>query len=122
MTWIDDHFLLTNNLGKRLYHEFVVGEPICDRHSHLDPHDFAHDRRFENLYELWLVGDHYKWRAMRAAGISEHYITGPASPFEKFSAWSATVPKLLGNALHHWTHLELLRLFGVSELLDETSA
>ncbi len=122
MTWIDDNFLLTTTYGKRLYHEYVAAEPIVDLHTHLDPLEFANDHRFENLCDLWLRSDHYKWRAMRAAGISEHYVTGTASPYEKFTAWAATVPRLLGNPLYHWTHLELMRLFGIPELLCEATA
>ena len=86
------------------------------------PQDIAENRRFANLFEIWLDGDHYKWRAMRANGVAERYITGDASPYEKFLAWARTVPYTLRNPLYHWTHLELQRYFGITDLLDEYSA
>ena len=121
-TFINDNFLLQNKTGSRLYHDFVTDLPIIDYHNHLSPKDIANDRQFENITELWLEGDHYKWRAMRAAGVDEQYITGNADPFEKFSQWAATVPKTLRNPLYHWTHLELLRYFDIDELLSQDSA
>src|SRR5439155_19992539 len=96
--------------------------PIFDYHCHLSPRDIAENRRFANLFEIWLEGDHYKWRAMRANGVPEKYITGDAAPYEKFLAWARTVPYTLRNPLYHWTHLELQRYFGITELLDEKSA
>ena len=91
--------------------------PIYDYHCHLSPKDIAENRKFNNITELWLEGDHYKWRAMRAHGIDEKYITGDADPKEKFKAWAKTVPYTLGNALYHWTHIELKKYFGIEELL-----
>ena len=95
--------------------------PIYDYHCHLSPKDIAENRKFNNITELWLEGDHYKWRAMRAHGIDEKYITGDADPKEKFAAWAKTVPYTLGNALYHWTHIELKKYFGIEELLNEDS-
>ena len=122
MDFIHDDFLLASKTARRLYHEFAAAEPILDYHSHLSPSDIAADRRFNDLFEIWLEGDHYKWRAMRANGISERFCTGDATPFEKFSAWASTVPFALRNPLYHWTHLELKRYFGINVLLDETTA
>lgn len=120
--FIHDDFLLGTGTARRLYHEFAAGEPIFDYHCHLSPQDLAENRRFQNLTEIWLEGDHYKWRAMRANGVAERYITGHATPREKFQAWAATVPQTLRNPLYHWTHLELQRYFGITELLNESSA
>jgi glucuronate isomerase len=121
-TFIHGDFLLGGDAARRLYHEFAAGEPILDYHCHLSPRDIAEDRQFKNLSEIWLEGDHYKWRAMRANGVPERFCTGDATPREKFQAWAATVPQTLRNPLYHWTHLELARYFGITELLDETSA
>ena len=122
MSFIHDSFLLTTKTAKRLYHDHAAPQPILDYHNHLPPKDIAEDRKFRNLFEVWLEGDHYKWRAMRANGVDERYITGNAEPYEKFKAWAATVPYTLRNPLYHWTHLELLRYFDIHELLDESSA
>jgi glucuronate isomerase len=122
MPFIHEDFLLSSCTARRLYHEFAEGEPILDYHCHLPPKDVAENRRFENLFEIWLEGDHYKWRAMRANGISERYCTGDAAPYDKFFAWARTVPQTLRNPLYHWTHLELKRYFGIDELLDESTA
>jgi glucuronate isomerase len=122
MEFIHDDFLLHSETARQLYHNYAAGEPILDYHSHLSPADIATDRRFNDLSAIWLEGDHYKWRAMRANGIDERYCTGDATPYEKFLAWARTVPATLRNPLYHWTHLELKRYFGVSELLDERSA
>jgi len=122
MDFIHDDFLLHTEMSRRLYHGYAAGEPILDYHSHLSAGDIAEDRRFQNLSEIWLEGDHYKWRAMRANGIAEGYCTGDASPYEKFLAWARTVPYTLRNPLFHWTHLELKRYFGIGELLDENNA
>ena len=105
-----------------MYHDHAAGQPILDYHCHLPPADVARNRRFADLFEIWLEGDHYKWRAMRANGVPERFCTGDAAPYEKFLAWAATVPKCLRNPLYHWTHLELKRYFGIDELLDEKSA
>ncbi|HUI57951.1 MAG TPA: glucuronate isomerase [Bryobacteraceae bacterium] len=122
MPFIHDDFLLSTKTARRLFHEYAEHEPILDYHCHLPPRDVAENRRFQNLFEIWLEGDHYKWRAMRANGIDERYATGDAPPYEKFLAWARTVPHTLRNPLYHWTHLELQRYFGIDELLDETSA
>jgi glucuronate isomerase len=122
MPFIHEDFLLTSAAARRLYHEYAKSEPILDYHCHLPPQDVAANRRFQNLFEIWLEGDHYKWRAMRADGVEERYCTGGASPRDKFLAWARTVPHTLRNPLYHWTHLELSRYFGIFELLDESSA
>jgi glucuronate isomerase len=122
MSFIHDDFLLSTKTARRLYHEYAEDQPILDYHCHLPPKDVAENRRFANLFEIWLEGDHYKWRAMRADGVAEQYCTGNASPYEKFLAWARTVPHTLRNPLYHWTHLELKRYFGIDELLDEESA
>jgi len=122
MKFIHDNFLLGTRTAQQLYHQFAAAEPILDFHCHLSPKDIADDRQFENLFEIWLEGDHYKWRAMRANGVAERYCTGDAEPFAKFQAWAATVPHTLRNPLYHWTHLELKAYFGIEELLDEASA
>jgi glucuronate isomerase len=122
MSFITEDFLLTNQTARRLYHNFAESEPILDYHCHLPPKDLAENRRFNNLFEICLEGDHYKWRAMRANGIDERYCTGNADPFDKFLAWARTVPHTLRNPLYHWTHLEQKRYFGIDELLDENTA
>jgi glucuronate isomerase len=122
MPFIHDDFLLTTPAARRLYHDYAAAEPILDYHCHLPPKDVAENRRFRNLFEIWLEGDHYKWRAMRANGVDERFCTGDASPKEKFLAWARTVPATLRNPLYHWTHLELSRYFGIEELLDESTA
>ena len=122
MEFIHDDFLLSCEPARRLYHHFAATEPILDYHSHLAPADIASDRRFNDLSEIWLEGDHYKWRAMRANGIAERFCTGDAPPFEKFSAWARTVPFTLRNPLYHWTHLELKRYLDLDVLLEENSA
>ncbi|HTO93002.1 MAG TPA: glucuronate isomerase, partial [Bacteroidota bacterium] len=115
--FIHEDFLLETEQARTLYHSFASRLPIIDYHNHLPPKDIAEDRRYGNITEIWLAGDHYKWRAMRACGVDERYITGNASDWEKFGAWAATVPKTLRNPLYHWTHMELLRPFGVGDLL-----
>jgi glucuronate isomerase len=122
MPFIHEEFLLSNPTAQRLYHEFAENEPILDYHCHLPPQDVAQNRQFRNLFEIWLEGDHYKWRAMRANGVDERYCTGDASPEEKFAAWARTVPDTLRNPLYHWTHLELKRYFGIEDLLDQKTA
>jgi glucuronate isomerase len=122
MPFIHEDFLLGTPTARRLYHEHAASEPILDYHCHLPPQDVAANRQFRNLFEIWLEGDHYKWRAMRANGVDERYCTGSAEPREKFLAWARTVPHTLRNPLYHWTHLELKRYFGIDELLDESSA
>jgi glucuronate isomerase len=122
MGFCDDSFLLASDVAGDLYHTVAARQPIVDYHCHLSPQDIAADRRFENLHAVWLAGDHYKWRAMRADGVAEDLITGAASPREKFQAWAETVPQTLRNPLFHWTHLELRRHFGIDTLLDGTTA
>jgi glucuronate isomerase len=122
MTFIHEDFLLQSESARRLYHQFAADEPIFDYHCHLPVRDIADNRTFKNLFEIWLEGDHYKWRAMRANGVPERYCTGHEAPFEKFMTWARTVPQTLRNPLYHWTHLELKRYFGIDELLDERSA
>ncbi|MGD9010070.1 MAG: glucuronate isomerase, partial [Desulfobacteraceae bacterium] len=120
--FLSDDFLLYSDAALRLYHDFAHPMPIFDYHCHLPVRDIDEDTRFSNLTRIWLEGDHYKWRAMRANGIDEKYITGTASDLEKFMAWSQTVPKTLRNPLYHWTHLELKRHFGIDWLLNTETA
>jgi len=120
--FIDDNFLLQTDLAQRLYHDSVKHLPIIDYHNHLSPYEIAIDKQYNSITEVWLKGDHYKWRAMRAAGINEVYITGEATDEEKFLKWAATVPKTLRNPLYHWTHLELQRYFGITDLLSSDNA
>jgi glucuronate isomerase len=122
MSFIDERFLLDSDSAIRLYEEYAASEPIFDYHCHLSPRQISENRRFNNLFEIWLEGDHYKWRAMRANGEPERYCNGDAPPYEKFQAWARTVPYTLRNPLYHWTHLELQRYFGITELLDAASA
>jgi glucuronate isomerase len=122
MAFLDGNFLLATDSAADLYHRVAAEQPIIDYHCHLSPKDIAEDRRFANLHEAWLEGDHYKWRAMRADGVSEELITGSAPAQEKFRAWARTVPHTLRNPLFHWTHLELRRHFGIETLLDDATA
>ena len=120
--FLDKDFLLENDTAKKLYHEFAATMPIIDYHCHLSPKDIAEDRVFNNITEAWLEGDHYKWRALRANGVDEAYITGDKSPKEKFKKWAETVPDTFRNPLFHWTHLELQRYFGIHEILSADNA
>jgi glucuronate isomerase len=120
--FITDNFLLHSEASRTLYHDYAKHQPIFDYHCHLSPKDIAEDRQFENITQIWLDGDHYKYRAMRANGIDEKFITGDASDYEKFSKWAETVPFTLRNPLYHWTHLELKNYFGITSLLDKDSA
>jgi glucuronate isomerase len=120
--FLHDDFLLTNEFARELYHEYAAKEPILDFHSHLPPDQIAKNHHFPTLYDIWLAGDHYKWRAMRANGIPEKYVTGSATPWEKFHAYALTVPYTLRNPLYHWTHLELKRFFGIDKLLNGDTA
>ena len=115
--FITENFLLENCAATTLYHEFAKDAPILDYHCHLPPKEIADDHRFGNLTQIWLYGDHYKWRGMRADGVDEKYITGKASDWEKFQKWSEVVPRTLRNPLYHWTHLELNRPFGINDRL-----
>ena len=121
-SFIHDDFLLSSEPARRLYHQFAADQPIIDYHTHLPPDEVAHDQRWETITDIWLSHDHYKWRAMRAAGIPESHITGEASPRDKFQAWAKTVPQTLRNPLYHWTHLELKRCFGIDTLLSPDTA
>ena len=122
MSFIHENFLLHSATAERLYHHYAKPQPIIDYHSHLPAADVGSDRRFSDLFEVWLEGDHYKWRAMRANGVAEDFCTGGASPKEKFLAWARTVPYTLRNPLYHWTHLELKRYFDIDSLLNEQTA
>ncbi len=121
--FIHSDFLLETKQARELYHRFAEQLPIIDYHCHLSPGDIAENRQFENLTQIWLAGDHYKWRAMRTCGVDERFITGNASDREKFEQWAAIVPKTLRNPLYHWTHLELNRIFGIKgKLLGPSTA
>ena len=120
--FMDHEFLLQTTTAQKLYHEHAEKMPIIDYHCHLDPKMIANDHRFADLTEIWLGGDHYKWRAMRANGIDESYITGSRPSYEKFEKWAETMPYALCNPLYHWTHLELRRIFGVDLLLNPKNA
>jgi glucuronate isomerase len=120
--FLDENFLLQNKTAERLYHDYAKDLPIIDYHNHLSPAEIATDKNFLNLTDIWLKGDHYKWRAMRANGINEAYITGDESDEAKFMKWAETVPYTMRNPLYHWTHLELQRYFGIHELLSPKTA
>lgn len=120
--FLNEDFLLQTPTAQKLYHDFAAKMPIIDYHNHLVPQQIAEDKQFDNITQIWLYGDHYKWRAMRAHGVDEKYITGNASDEEKFMKWAETVPYTMRNPLYHWTHLELQRYFGVTELLNKDSA
>ena len=122
MSFIHDDFMLGNETGRRLFHNYAEKMPIIDYHCHLDPKISAEDHQFRNITELFLGGDHYKWRAMRSNGVDERYITGDAPDREKFQKWAETMPYLLGNPLYHWTHLELKRYFDIDEVLCPDTA
>jgi glucuronate isomerase len=120
--FIHDDFLLETDYARTLYHDYAKNQPIIDYHCHLPPNELAEDKKFDNITKLWIEGDHYKWRAMRALGIPEQFITGKATDEEKFKKWAETVPYTLRNPLYHWTHLELSRYFGIEELLTPENA
>lgn len=120
--FIDSDFLLENKTASELYHRYAENMPILDYHCHLNPAEIAHDKQYRNITELWLGGDHYKWRAMRFNGVDERYITGDADDHEKFLKWAETISHCVGNPLYHWTHLELKRYFGIDELLGPQTA
>lgn len=121
-SFLDDNFLLESRTAEILYHQYAKQMPVIDYHNHLLPDQIAQDINFENITQVWLYGDHYKWRAMRANGIDEYYITGGASDLEKFKKWAETVPYTLRNPLYHWTHLELQRYFDINEILSPENA
>jgi glucuronate isomerase len=122
MPYPDQEFLLHSPTARRLFHEVADGLPIYDYHCHLVPGEIASNRRWDNLADIWLGGDHYKWRLMRANGIDERFITGDSTPEEKFQAWAATVPKALRNPIHHWSHIELQRYFDIDLLISPDTA
>ncbi|WP_235295829.1 glucuronate isomerase [Portibacter marinus] len=120
--FLDDDFILENEVAKDLFHNYAKDLPIIDYHNHLPPKEIAEDRHFDNITQVWLYGDHYKWRAMRALGIEEYYITGAATDKEKFLQWAETVPYTMRNPLFHWTHMELKNYFGIDQILNKESA
>ncbi|HEY9261534.1 glucuronate isomerase [Chitinophaga sp.] len=120
--FMDENFLLNSDAAEKLYHHYAKDMPVIDYHCHLPPAQIAADTRFQNITQAWLYGDHYKWRAMRTNGVPESYCTGEKTDWEKFEKWAATVPQTLRNPLYHWTHLELQRYFGITELLHPASA
>ena len=120
--FMDKDFLLSTETAQALYHEFAAKMPVLDYHCHINPQEIAEDRKFENITQVWLGGDHYKWRQMRSNGIDEKYITGDASDREKFQKWAETLPKAIGNPLYHWSHLELQRYFGYTGTLNGDTA
>lgn len=120
--FLDENFLLENKVAEELYHNHAAKMPIIDYHCHLPPHEIAEDKKFRSITEIWLNGDHYKWRAMRTNGVSERFCTGDAENYEKFLKWAETVPYTVRNPLYHWTHMELKNPFGVHEILNGNSA
>ena len=121
-TFINDNFLLENKFAEELYHNYSKNQPIIDYHNHLNPQFIAEDKIFDNITQVWINGDHYKWRAMRTLGINEQFVTGNGSDKDKFLNWAKTVPYTMRNPLYHWTHLELARYFDIYDLLNEKSA
>jgi glucuronate isomerase len=115
---ITEDFLLYSNQAKTLYHNYAKDLPIIDYHNHLPPNEIAENKKFKTITEIWLKGDHYKWRAMRALGVDERFITGDATDEEKFMAWAKIVPAVIRNPLFHWTHMELKNPFGFNQFLN----
>lgn len=120
--FLDGNFLLSNETAVKLYHDYASKMPIVDYHCHINPKEIAEDRKYDNITQVWLGGDHYKWRLMRAAGVDEYYITGAAPDFEKFEKWAEVLSKGIGNPLYHWSHLELQRYFDYYGILNKSSA
>lgn len=120
--FLGEDFLLQSKAAQELYHNYAASMPIIDYHNHLPPDEIASNKQFKNITEIWLKGDHYKWRAMRTNGVDENNITGTADDYTKFKTWAATVPYTMRNPLYHWTHLELQRTFGITDILNENSA
>ena len=120
--FMDQNFILETETAQKLYHDFAAKTPIIDYHCHINPKEIAEDRKFENITQVWLGGDHYKWRFMRSCGVEEKYITGDASDYEKFCKWAECVGKAIGNPLFHWSHLELQRYFGYMGHLNKNTA
>jgi glucuronate isomerase len=120
--FMTENFLLSNPTAISLFHEYARDLPIIDYHCHIQQHEVVQNKQFANLTQVWLYGDHYKWRAMRSCGVEEKYITGNASDYEKYLAWAKIMPNLIGNPLYHWTHLELQRYFDIYDILNEDNA
>lgn len=120
--FMDNDFLLSNKISKVLYHDYAKDMPIVDYHCHISPREIARDIHFDNITQIWLGGDHYKWRLLRSNGVDEYYITGNASDREKFQKWAETLPLLIGNPLYHWSHMELKKYFGYDGILNENTA
>ena len=120
--FMDEDFLLQTETAKKLYHDYAAKMPVLDYHCHINPREIAEDRQFENITQVWLGGDHYKWRFMRSCGVDEKYITGDASDKEKFMKWAECLGKAIGNPLYHWSHLELQRYFGFNGALSRKNA
>ena len=129
--FMDRDFLLHTATARTLYHDYAADCPIMDYHNHLNPREIYERRRYENLTQLWLEADHYKWRVMRVCGVPEYYVTGNAPEYEKFEKFASVLPRLIGSPVYHWAHLELQRYFGIStpltaatarEIWDKTSA
>jgi glucuronate isomerase len=121
-SFMDENFLLSNPTAVKLFHSYAKDLPIIDYHCHIQQSEIRQNKHFTNLTQLWLVADHYKWRAMRSCGVAEHFITGNATDYDKFLAWAKIMPQLIGNPLYHWTHLELQRYFNIHDILNETNA
>ena len=120
--FMDKDFLLETETAKKLFHDYAENTPILDYHCHINPREIAEDRQFDNITQVWLGGDHYKWRLMRSFGVDEKYITGDASDYEKFCKWAECLGKAIGNPLYHWSHLELQRYFGYTGVLNKNTA
>ena len=120
--FMDRDFLLETPTAQRLFHDYAEVTPVLDYHCHINPREIAEDRKFENITQVWLGGDHYKWRQMRSNGVDEKYITGDATDREKFQKWAETLEKAIGNPLYHWSHLELQRYFGYHGALNGRTA
>ena len=120
--FMDKDFLLETDTAKRLFHNYADKMPVIDYHCHIDPKEIYEDKKYENITQVWLYGDHYKWRAIRSNGVPEKFITGESTDYEKFEAWAGTMPKLIGNPLYHWTHLELQRYFNFNGALSAKTA
>ena len=120
--FMDRDFLLSTPTAQKLFHEYAENTPVLDYHCHINPKEIAEDRVFDNITQVWLGGDHYKWRFMRSCGVEEKYITGDASDYEKFEKWAECLSHAIGNPLYHWSHLELQRYFGYEGTLSKKTA
>ena len=121
-TFMDENFLLSTPTAQKIFHDYAEKTPVLDYHCHINPKEIAQNRKFDNITQIWLGGDHYKWRFMRSCGVDEHYITGNASDKEKFFKWAEVLGKAIGNPLYHWSHLELQRYFGYHGALNKNTA